>query len=120
MKHNFLEGCGHGQKIGYTFWTFRGSIYLGIRRWRVQTESQMSRTSTKEANKETAREPARCLQYLSKLLHTLTHGTCLLPFNPKYAILPAVPVAEATSPNINCITTNIYYIYVPYMDYIYI
>jgi hypothetical protein len=66
-------------------------------------ESQIRRTSRTEANKETASDPARCLQNLSKLLHTLGHPAWWLPFNPTYAMLPAEPVAEATSPNINCI-----------------
>lgn len=92
-------------------WCFK-KLYLGIFLWRVKAESQMSKTSTTDANNETASEPAICRQYLSKTLQTFCHGTCLFPFNPTYPTAPAVPVAEATTPNISCvITTSIVHIW---------
>ena len=81
-------------------------LYLGIFLWREITESQMSKTSKTEANKETAREPAKCRQNLSKIEHTLSQSTCLLPFNPTYATAPAVPVAEAINPSISYVINS--------------
>lgn len=93
----------------HTYWVAMFQIlspwyrdYFLIREWRVARESQTSKSSRKEANRETAMEPPTWRQNLSYKLQTLVHLTWVLPFSPMYATPPAVPVAETANPSISC------------------